>query len=1140
MDWFDYFKAKTWALLHDPPNKMWILLNDLRCLEKPQSSAKFSEACVEKPHEKEAEAFWEEIGFKEFFGDVAQSSSNSSISICELVQYADHLSSSMDRWMLKKLGASDQSVFKYSKLHNIFNPKLSKDLPKKIDCEEVKNYVKAMKNIISNAIEVLSKYDKTEQARTIYHLFYALYELKWIKQGLPPSLAETRMPTHTIFDHNYAAAMTVNMLWPDGNIGGYLVEVDIPSIQKIVNLARKAGDFWAGSWLVSMLAWFTVWPLVWEYGPDVVVKPTLRLNPIYHVTLSRKLIELEKSLGENLPKGEETGQGKTSDERKRLPSEILLEEIRKFYGNIIFNWTKVDEIPIDWILLSNPIIPGTITLLLPAEVANNENELKNKIEELFNKAHQCLTQWALTGSITDECGDLAILLEKAQSSGNKFLQIVEKIYENLKDAKIFDDLIQVRINTVNIGTIHECLQNYLARNTVPEKCVNESMTENNLKKVKVFLEIIKQLIESEERERRKASKEDLREELSRYLTFDLSLVILNTKVRNLSMKSLIIGKPWFTYDTKNHTISKPISKNAMDPYSEYVFSKGSEEGKTGLKPNEGNVGYIYCSVCGNEPAILHLRRDPNKPEDNYNEETKNMLLKLLNTNDLKSIRDLLIYMKPGEALGSLCLLKRALYYRFRALCLWYRHKLKTPCNVLIFDSTEDVAFAWYMKFFKQLIPENTLAGKYLRGKGPYNIKDISIICEEYEEVSRKFGETERRCTAEFAAQMFNEDVDRIINEENLKRAFHELTKTLLSEGKYDISLLKPDRSFMHFRSYYAIIRGDADDVGKLSRGEIDLGSYVSLLERLKQSSDPVTPVGAYNRLIDIINGLIKEKVGLVVTPTYYAALSMALMVTALKDVFTTNFKYYATPITGLIFSGGDDILALAPTEVAVSMVKDLRSNYWGDEDGFHVISNYYVAAPRAYGFGRSFSLRFANIMDIMSEEVREAFELLEGVAKKTTWALNGKELSKDTLVISESRTGKLAVLPLSDPSCNEVSGIPDVLNEFFVLRLGGALSGNVPEDYGRYRDIMEALINNCNKQMMSDVWDHIVKNNTKITELKESVRANLSTVALSQGYNVDPCRKAVIKEDEAGSDESRGTNVINELVKAYEVLRVYP
>ncbi|PVU72158.1 type III-B CRISPR-associated protein Cas10/Cmr2 [Vulcanisaeta sp. SCGC AB-777_J10] len=1040
----------------------------------------------------------------------------------------------MDRWMLEKIAASlgetGRPIFKYSKLHNIFNPKLSKDLPKDINCEEVKRYTGTMKSIISTAIKVLSKYDKTEQARTVYHLFYALYELKWIEQGLPPSLAETRMPTHTVFDHNYAAAMTVNMLWPNGNIGGYLVEVDIPGIQRIVNSARKAGDFWAGSWLVSMLAWFTVWPLIWKYGPDIVVKPTLRLNPIYHVTLSRKLIELEKSLGENLPKGEETGQGRTSDEEKRLPSEIFLEEIRKFYGNIIFGWAKDSKIP-EQLLLSNPIIPGTIILLLPAEAAKNEDELKDEIKKHFDNAQQCLTQWALTGSITNECGDLAILLEKAQSSGNKFLQMVERIYNDLKDAKVFDDLIQVRINTVNIGTIHECLQNYLARNTVPEKCVNEGMTENNLKKVKVFLEIIKQLIKSKEKSKpsKKEEEEEIPKELKElgwYLTFDLSLAILNTKVQNLSRKSLIIGKPWFIYDATKHIITKPI----IDPYSKYVFYKENKGSKTNpppniaiLKPNEGSVGYIYCSVCGNEPAILHLRRNPGNSND-YDNETKNLLktLGIINPNDL------LKYIKPGEALGPLCLLKRALYYRFKAVY-----------GIPFFDSTEDVAFAWYMKAYGKLEQSTQARGvcerfyNYLNSDG----KDITILCGD-----------DPKCTLEKARREFDECADKILSN-HINEFLNMLTTDIRIMNKYNLDKLRPDPSIIHYRSYYAIIRGDADNIGKLSKGEIDLSNYVSLLEQLKQSSDPVTPVGAYSRLIDIINGLIKEKVGLVVTPTYYAALSMALMVTTLKDMLAANFKYYitfkyyTTPIIGLIFSGGDDILALAPTEVATSIVKDLRSNYWGDEDGFHVISNYYVAVPRAYGFGRSLSLRLANIMDVMSEEVREAVELLDGVAKYTTWALNGKELSKDTLVISESRTGKLAVLPLSDPSRNEVLGIPDVLNELFVLRLGGVLSGNVPEDYGWYRDIMETLINSCNKQMMNDVWNHVIWRNTKITELRESIKANLSITTLGQVYNIDPCGKTVIKEGEEAADrsgESRGTNIINELVRAYEVLRGYP
>jgi len=476
----------------------------------------------------------------------------------------------------------------------------------------------------------------------------------------------------------------------------------------------------------------------------------------------------------------------------------------------------------------------------------------------------------------------------------------------------------------------------------------------------------------------------------------------------------------------------------------------------------------------------------------------------------------------------LCLLKRALYYRFKAVY-----------GIPIFDSTEDVAFAWYMKAYGKLEQLTQARGECERFYNYLNSdrKDIIILCGN-----------DPKCTLEKARREFDECADKVFSN-YINKFLNTLTTDIRIMNKYDLDKLRPDPSIIHYRSYYAIIRGDADNIGKLSKGEIDLSSYVSLLEQLKQSSDPATPVKAYSGLIDIINGLIKEKVGLVVTPTYYAALSMALMATTLKDMLATNFKYYitfkyyTTPITGLIFSGGDDILALAPTEVAISMVKDLRSNYWGDEDGFHRISNYYVAVPRAYGFGRSFSLRFANIMDIMSEEVRETFELLEGVAKKTTWTLNGKEFSKDTLVISESRTGKLAVLPLSDPSRNEVLGIPDVLNELFALRLGGVLSSNVPEDYGRYRDIMGALINSCNKQTMSDIWGHVIWRNTKIAELRESVRANLSIVALSQGYNIDPCGKAVIKEGEGAADrsgESRGTNVINELIRAYEVLRGYP
>ena len=54
-NWLTYFKAKAWALLHDPPNKMWIIMGRGRC---------FSEQYLRsEAHEEEAAEFWYKLGF---------------------------------------------------------------------------------------------------------------------------------------------------------------------------------------------------------------------------------------------------------------------------------------------------------------------------------------------------------------------------------------------------------------------------------------------------------------------------------------------------------------------------------------------------------------------------------------------------------------------------------------------------------------------------------------------------------------------------------------------------------------------------------------------------------------------------------------------------------------------------------------------------------------------------------------------------------------------------------------------------------------------------------------------------------------------------------------------------------------------
>jgi CRISPR-associated protein Cmr2 len=65
--------------------------------------------------------------------------------------------------------------------------------------------------------------------------------------------------------------------------------VDIPGIQKIIGSARKAGDYNAGSLLVSLAIWLTAWQYMRAYGPDVLLSPTPRFNPLFYLQLGKEI-----------------------------------------------------------------------------------------------------------------------------------------------------------------------------------------------------------------------------------------------------------------------------------------------------------------------------------------------------------------------------------------------------------------------------------------------------------------------------------------------------------------------------------------------------------------------------------------------------------------------------------------------------------------------------------------------------------------------------------------------------------------------------------------------------------------------------------------------------------------------------------
>lgn len=97
--------------------------------------------------------------------------------------------------------------------------------------------------------------------------------------------ADTRVPDHSIWDHldltsAFAGAFTAD---PDGEAA--LLTLAIGPVQSFIAAARSTSDLWAGSHLLSRLAWEAMKPVCEALGPDAILFPRLRGVPQVDVWL---------------------------------------------------------------------------------------------------------------------------------------------------------------------------------------------------------------------------------------------------------------------------------------------------------------------------------------------------------------------------------------------------------------------------------------------------------------------------------------------------------------------------------------------------------------------------------------------------------------------------------------------------------------------------------------------------------------------------------------------------------------------------------------------------------------------------------------------------------------------------------------
>jgi len=97
--------------------------------------------------------------------------------------------------------------------------------------------------------------------------------------------ADTRVPDHSIWDHLDLTSAFAGAFAADPNGDAALLAFSVGPVQSFIAAARKVEDLWAGSHLLSRLAWEAMRSICETLGPDAILFPRLRGIPQVDVWL---------------------------------------------------------------------------------------------------------------------------------------------------------------------------------------------------------------------------------------------------------------------------------------------------------------------------------------------------------------------------------------------------------------------------------------------------------------------------------------------------------------------------------------------------------------------------------------------------------------------------------------------------------------------------------------------------------------------------------------------------------------------------------------------------------------------------------------------------------------------------------------
>ena len=885
----------------------------------------------------------------------------------ELVRRADVMASALDRAFLfyveraTKDGGGRLEERKILVVKNPFNPNYSVEVPGHIHASKIADFiVKFAEKVAEFVCPSLSTVKSPHMF--LLHVVSSLVEPIWYSvvgsKYVPP--ADTRVPTHTIFDHLNATLTT--LLWhlesQGGEPRGCLARIDLAGVQQWIRESRRLADLWASSWMASYLAWSTVKDLVDRLGPGVLVQPPSRLNPFYIASIV-------------LPR--------ITEKRREEASELL-------------------GLPTKWPV--DPTVPSVLTIALPPSECE-------KIENVIASSY--LRAWRRILSRTIKSA--ANLCQK-QNAGCLLTSIYEHnptILENLEPP------LALRIHTADVEAA-------LAEAGPLLSAVLEELEKEKRKETeKALSEGKEELAESRKRWYEIALKA-LREENISSLKLSLAYPMLLRRLRD-EEGAIRISSPGRRSGPIYYRLAREIYKATRGEPSElkmcqvcgkaYAMIDGSSIDPARLTVEIRSIylligGDRLCPYCLTKRLLKHLIVKEGLDEELVGVKIGETALKKLkwDTVDAFTSRTMAVknhmpalVEKAQEAIFALAneALSSGKYVNLTAALL-------EAYNGLL-----------------GLLAPNRVLGRSERGEVKRVIKDrlhnagLEDLDEQSVDMFLDFLEAfvlELLHDKAFLDEASNRLAERLGMDRNtIKKAFGELDNEIEAFRR------------RHHRRF-ALIQMDGDNMGKgILSGKLNLPSetYAEKMSNISEQEARKALIILLKKMAEKA-GLV-DGASTIVTPSYHASVSRALAAQSLIDrghvedlggmiVYAGGDDLLAIVPASELQSNDGTMLRVPGLRLAMLA----RRSYWGKYNGFNIISSNGVdlqVVPALRAYGRTSVILFWDVKKPLWLALSHAASL-ESSKDHVLFRISGEEWCKDALVLASDSAGA-SVLPQSIP-----------------------------------------------------------------------------------------------------------------------------